>query len=544
VCGGRDYYTALIQGEIEMANAELFRSANKGDLAPQTDTVNNAGGTAYALSEKAALANYATTGCFNNTFYVGSSDQVDTVKTLCQSVSAEFIAKTAIYARKNGMMKDMPCALLCILLSKDTQLFKGVFPKVVDNVKMLRTFSQMLRSGVFGRKSFGTVAAKAVKGWLDGWNDANKLFNSSVGNNPSLADIIRLTHPKPKNDEFSALFAYLCGFPHNACHLPENVKRYELLKRNYAEGVVWNELPDLNWQYLTSVKLTEQNWKTLAANASWQTTRMNLQTFYRHGVFDSRAAVADIASRLKNPEEIAKAKVFPYQLLMAYKMASNLPHDIQEALQDAMEIAVSNVPGVEGWSPIVCVDTSGSMSSSISGSRAGATSNVSCSDVAGLIAAATVRANPRTRVVSFDTDARHETVNPRDSVMTNAQKLSRSGGGTNIASALALINRSPDMEGNMIIIVSDNEANIDGRGGRWRGQPTGVHEMWNEYAQKNPGAKLVCINIQPNCTTQAKEGGNVINVSGFSDDVFTMLSRVASGAGYNAFVKTIEDVNI
>ena len=50
-------------------------------------------------------------------------------------------------------MKDMPALLCAILAVRDVKLLEAIFPRVIDNGKMLRTFVQILRSGVVGRKS-------------------------------------------------------------------------------------------------------------------------------------------------------------------------------------------------------------------------------------------------------------------------------------------------------------------------------------------------------------------------------------------------------
>jgi len=530
-------------------NNKVFQRAQKGVIAQTADCKNNAGGLAYTLSDEGALATLCCTGTFHNTFYVDSHKQLEDVLKLCEKVNPVFIAKSALYSRLKAYMKDMPCVLLAILLTKDTVLFKQVFPRVVDSAKMIRSFVQILRSGVVGRKSFGTVVTKCVRKWFDGWDDANRFFNSTVGNNPSIGDIVRLAHVKPKNEEFSALYAYLCGFPYNHDHLPENVKRYELLKKNYSEGIYWNDLPEINFQYLTSVKLTPQNWKSIARNASWQTTRMNLNAFARNGVFDSDVEgaydanmVGLIMERLRDPNEIARSKVFPYSLLMAYKMTENIPQLVRDALQDAMEISTQNVPTIEGR-VIVAIDSSGSMDSSVTGNRGSATSRVTCSDVAGLVAAAIKRKNHDAVIIAFDTTATVIDINHRDSTMSIAQQLSRAGGGTDISSCIRLCNERK-IKGDMFIVVSDNESWFDGRGGYWRGSATGAQEEWNTFESNNPGAKYVGIDIQPNTTTQVKERNNVINVAGWSDTVFDLLAAVANGNGGGTFVKTIESIEI
>jgi 60 kDa SS-A/Ro ribonucleoprotein len=39
----------------------------------------------------------------------------------------------------------------------------------------------------------------------------------------------------------------------------------------------------------------------------------------------------------------------------------------------------------------------------------------------------------------------------------------------------------------------------------------------------------VCLDIQPNATTQAVERPDVLNIGGFSDQVFDVISAFASG---------------
>jgi 60 kDa SS-A/Ro ribonucleoprotein len=127
-----------------MANKTLFKSLI-GKLMPATDALNEHQAPAYALTPKQQLAQYAVTGCLNSTFYASAEEQLAKMLELCEQVDAEFIAKTALYARKRGYMKDMP-ALLCAVLSvKDRTLLNAIFPRVIDNAKMLRNFVQIMR---------------------------------------------------------------------------------------------------------------------------------------------------------------------------------------------------------------------------------------------------------------------------------------------------------------------------------------------------------------------------------------------------------------
>lgn len=263
-----------------MASETLFKSMI-GRLMPMTDTVNEAGGVAYRRSPKATLAQYAATGCLADTFYVSAEDQLATVLSRCASpaVEPEFIARTALYARQTGQMKDLPALLAATLTVYGPGLLAEIFDRVIDDGRMLQNFVQIVRSGVVGRKSLGSLPKRLVQNWFDTRTD-EQVFRASVGNDPSLADVIRMVHPKPKTASRAALYGYLIGQPHDSNALPEIVKAYEAFKSGRTK-----DLPDVPFQMLTSLTLTGEHWKQIARNGSWQMVRQNLNTVARHGVF-------------------------------------------------------------------------------------------------------------------------------------------------------------------------------------------------------------------------------------------------------------------
>jgi 60 kDa SS-A/Ro ribonucleoprotein len=254
---------------------------------------------------------------------------------------------------------------------------------------------------------------------------------------------------------------------------------------------------------------------------------MNLNTFARHGVFGQKGMADLIANRLRDEGAIAKARVFPYQLMVAYTMAkanADIPGVVCEALQDAMEIAVANVPAIEGR-VFVCPDVSGSMSSAVTGYRKGSTSAVRCIDVAALVAAAVLRKNPGAEVLPFEQSVVEVNLNSRDSVMTNAARLAAiGGGGTNCSAPLALFNKRK-AQGDLVLMVSDNESWVDASAGRG----TATMQEWTVFKQRNRNARLVCIDLQPYRTVQAAEREDILNVGGFSDQVFDVIKEFAGG---------------
>lgn len=523
-----------------MANWNLFASF-RGKAAANTEVVNEAGGVAYKMSARQALAQLVSTGCFNATFYADAKDQLEKVLALCKEVEPEFIARAALYSRNHASMKDMPAFLCAVLSTRSPGLLAEVFDRVINTPKMLRNFVQIMRSGVTGRKSLGTLPKRLIQQWL-AKRTGEQLFVGSVGQSPSLQDIVKMVHPKPADPDRDALYRYLLGHEHDAEKLPELVRAFEGFKNAPERQEL--DVPDVPFEMLTALDLTHKQWSQIAAKASWQMTRMNLNTFLRHQVLEDRQMVNVIANRLRNKELIAKAKPLPYQLLMAYKSTGeDFPPKIRLALQEAMEITASLVPKIEG-KVYVFPDVSGSMQSPVTGVRKGATSKVRCIDVAALVAAAIVRQNPDARVIPFETDVVKVELNPFDSIFTNAEKLAAvGGGGTNCSAPLRHLNEQK-AKGDLVIYVSDNQSWVDTRVPVGQA-PTETMIQWQAFKLRNPRARMICIDLQPYVTTQAEERDDITNVGGFSDQVFTLMAQIASGSAKKDYwVKTIEAISI
>lgn len=498
-----------------MANKWLF--PGKRDRALMTDGFNEAGGTAYRFSAKHALAQYAVTGCLNGTYYASAETQLEKVIELCAEVEPEFIARTAIWCRRHGGMKDMPALLCAVLAVKGSDWLPVAFEQVIDNGRMLRNFVQMMRSGALGRKSLGSRSKRLVKQWLNRAGE-QKLLAAAVGKDPSLADVVKMVHPKPAEAWRSAFFAWLIGKPYDMDALPPSLHSFERFKR---EG---GKLPKVPFQMLTSLPLGESQWSVLAQRGGWQMVRMNLNSFQRHGVFKQPKMVKIVAEHLMDMESIRKARAFPYQLLTAYQAANGVPEQIRDALEQAMEMALVNVRRLPGR-VVVCPDVSGSMHSPVTGWRRGATTVTRCVDVAALVAAAYLRKDRKTLVLPFDWDISRVRLSADVSVMKNAGRLaSIGGGGTDCSSPLRWLNQRKE-KADLVLLVSDNESWIDS--GRYRS--SGVMHEWVKFRKRNPGARLVCLDIQPYGTTQAPEREDILNIGGFSDAVFTLIDQFARG---------------
>lgn len=548
-----------------MANKSLFSSSSV--VLPRAPVQNLAGGPAYALEPKAALAQFAATGCFNGTFYADADAQLDTLKSLIAEVNDNlFLAKLAVYSRERAFLKDMPAALAATLAARDTGLFQRVFDRVIDNGRVLRTLFQMIRSGQFGKKSLSSSLQRAFQRWL-ATASPEKLLSASIGRDPSLRDILRLARPTPAENARRAMFGWLTDkeipkwAPATEGDLPEPIR---LLAQFRAAETAEQQVELLGrlrarWDLLADTAKGPLVWSAIARTMGPQALRMNLNTLERQGVFAEAEMARVVAERLSDEAEVRRSRQFPYQYFAAYLNASEtVPQAIKAALHRAAELACGNVPELPG--PVVIgLDVSGSMQSPVTGRRgAGSTTKMRCIDVAALVAAAILRRNPDSVVVPFDTSAYEAKVDPSDSILSLSERLARYGGGGTDCSLPIREANSPRLAKRKfagIVLVSDQESWV------YRGRPyfygangaTGVMTEWETFVQNqvrlgggggNASApKLICIDLQPARTTQAPERRDILNVGGFSDAVFDVIGAFLSGDA-GRFVGEIEAVSL
>ena len=517
-------------------NKNIFKSLSSNNkVAPVTNTVNRAMGAAYKLSSEEALAQLACTGTFNGTYYSSGEETLADVLRFVKEVNPQFHAKLTVYAFESAFMKDSSALLLATLMERDNRLFKAVFPRVVRNGKTLRNFCQAVRSGVSGRKSFGSSAKKMIQSFLNHRTDV-QLFEDSVGNDPTLVDVIKMVHPKPPTPAREAFYAYLLGREVAFERLPQVVQEFETFKKtSKGSRKVPSHVP---FQMLTAMDLSDKEWTEIAKTSPWHMTRMNLNTFMRHNVLSDSKMVDMIASRLSDRETIKKVKVFPYQLFTAYKNTEgSLPMPIKNALQDAMEVATENVPELKGKT-YIGVDCSGSMCAAVTGNRGSATSKVSCNEVAALMAASFLRTSRDCDVYRFDTKAEKLTLNPRDSVVRNCSLIGTAGGGTDCSSVLRVLNQQNAI-GDKVIILSDNESWVTGRS---FSQGTGLMNEWLAFKRRNPLAKLVLVDLAAGTTTQANTQKDILCVGGFGNDAtFEAIGSFLNGE-QNSWLQKINSI--
>jgi 60 kDa SS-A/Ro ribonucleoprotein len=251
------------------------------------------------------LARLAVIGTFNGTYYVSGQQMMDNFNELLPKVSPEFVAKLAVYARQSGFMKDTPAFLLNYLSTlEDKTLVSKTFDKVVDNVRMLRGFSKIRMSGAVNKNKMASGQVKRLlKNFFDHMS-AEQIFKNSVGNDPSMKQLIHWAHIKPNTPEKQELFKYFFDKPYDVEKLPKNLQEYLEFCKDPAIAPV----PNVEFRQLTHLKLTKQNWEDIVKNMGHHALRINLNALTKTGVFDNKNIRKYVAERIADEKEIAKSK--------------------------------------------------------------------------------------------------------------------------------------------------------------------------------------------------------------------------------------------
>ena len=153
----------------------------------------------------------------------------------------------------------------------------------------------MIRSGQFGRTSLSSSLQRAFQRWL---NEASvgTLLSASIGDRPSLRDVLRLARPTPKDNARRALFGWLTGkevekwAPATEADLPEQVQgliAYRKAESAEAQALILGNL-SVRWDLLADAAQGPLVWKAIAHQMGPQALRMNLNTLLRHEVFEQR----------------------------------------------------------------------------------------------------------------------------------------------------------------------------------------------------------------------------------------------------------------
>ena len=481
--------------------------------APTKTNRDSAGYAAWDRPIEEQTLQTLLTNTLTNTFYADAREllkESEAVHDAMLAKDADFYARALVFARNEGFMRTQPILGLVKLAGKDIKLFEKVFPLVIRTPKDLSDFTTILGSK---RKGQGGRAVKRVASkWIvDNLSDywIVKYGAEKEDGAYSLKDMLRVYHPKGLKTGYAK---YILGKDEglDLSEMPQ-IAAFEGLKsaKTVAERV----------KFIKEGKLPHEVASTFAGKDAkvWAAINFpmfallrNLATLERNGAIDDFKE--QIQKNFNTPEYVKKSKILPFRFIKAFDKIQN--EWVKDALRDAIENSVDNLPNIAGSSTIL-LDISGSMGGFIA--------------EASLFAVSAAKKAGESEIYLFDDSVTKFGISARDSILSQVSRI-KVRGGTDIQGAIAtLITRKVNRDN--VILITDEQQN--------QGSPAFTEiERYRRLVNKN--ANFFIIDVAPYRTamTPPEMDKNTFYIYGWSDQVLSFIASVSQG--FNTQVQAVK----
>lgn len=469
-------------------------------------TVNKCGHTAYSMKDKNKLVTQVLTNFFGEQKFYGNNDNelLQTAESVCNH-EPKFVANLARYARKEMHLRSVS-HVLTALLSHNVNGKPFVKEVVADVVERADDITEILACylGMYGKpipnglkKALGTAMGKFNAYQLSKYNGGNKEIK--------FRDILRITHPKPKDTEQMQLFKMVLDDT-----LPIAERWETELSANGNNKETWEKL----------IKENKLGYMAMLRNL-------------RNIINANPANIDNVFEKLSDKNEVLRSKQLPFRFFSAYREVAGLTactSKVLDTLETAIEYSVENLPKLKGKT-VIAIDTSSSMACNIS-----AKSTVQCCDIARLLAVLASKICDEYIVYTFDTKLDQVTFSSKGGIIETALHIPVSGGGTNCALPMSYM-IGKGIKADRLIMLSDNEINRQYQDGGFWTKP--VQSLADKYRNEiNPDLWVHAIDLQ-GYGTQQFIGKNTNIIAGWSERVLEFISLAEQGI--DTQVKRIEN---
>ena len=466
-----------------------------GDSAIVTETrpsgVTYEGAPGYARDAKSELFLLAVANMVSeDTFYESAGDRDNRFEQLVHQVAVEDPSWTAAFLNWLRNDANMRSASLVGALEGARALLKAGLPggrQLVGSV--LQRADEPGEAVAYWLSRYGRKIPMPVKRGIGDaairlYNEYSLLKYDTSSHAVRFGDVIELTHPGDRkaggqrlqatyrkgavlyeraDDWQGDLFKHAIDRRHNRDNpIPESLEMIAaqaelrqlaaeqpglLADPNNAEalrtaGMTWEDALSAAGPTVDKAKL----WEALIPTMGYMALLRNLRNFDQAGI--SGSAVLYVATRLSDPEQVAKSKQFPFRFLSAHKALNSLTYG--PALEAALNMSLANIPTLSGRT-LVLVDRSGSMYGPVAGSRSG----LNRADAAAVFGAALALRNPGdVDLVEYGTWSSYVPYSRGDSLLRLVNEGFHDMGGTATAAAVKAHYAGHDR----VVIVTDEQA--------------------------------------------------------------------------------------
>lgn len=481
------------------------------------------------------------TGTSSNAYYAGKFEMTSDFDRVVSECAKEDATRTADLIREvsyDGLAVRVDSCIFALLVL--STVAPKEFLRIANDVIRTQSHFHLLMSFIKGGKGqssgyrgMGTIIQAFGKRWFQekdtSWL-AYQTLKYPQRNGFEVRDELRLFHPKTEEADRDALFAYAVG-KQKSLEYPSlhQVQAYEYLKANPSETNAIKAIQEHNLSFEMVAPLgcmTDKVWDVLFQKMPLGATLRNVGNLSQHHVFDTPANKLLLRERLTNVDKLRKARIHPYDALLANRMysrggglRSSKTWTVNNQVKNTLDLCLGKTfDSLEstGQTYFFAVDVSGSMSSTLE-----PTNLISCCEVATVMALAAAKAEEDCYIYGFKHNLTDLGISSRDTFESATKKARDYNFGSTDAGKVYEFAMNRNIYVDTFAFFTDSES----FGG------TQSFQLLNQYRKKvNPNARAVYCTLQPYWGSLAdpKDAGS-LSIEGFDPTAVKLIQQFSQG---------------
>ena len=552
---------------------------NEKKMAKQPTERNFMGEMAFKMEDKEELISTVMTTFLQGEYYEKEATKIARIQELLKKVDPLFAAKLAIYARNEGNLRSVTHFVAAEIAKyvSGTDWGKRFYNRIVVRPDdMSEIVSAYAHINGMSQKDISKIP-NAMKGGfktalerLDAYQiDKYKMKNREV----SLIDLIRLFHPKGNQKNAEAFKRLVNG---------------ESLEGLYETKILEKEMTKVGQLTKNATEDEKKEAKHEAISEILGNVKgmpiMNLIRNLRNIILYAPDKVEDACAQLRIKDKILKSRLLPFRFATAYaeveKMTwgkpntdtsiafesdkaegeltkaqfDSLKRSVLDALEDAIQYSVENIPELEG-NVAILVDHSGSCRGDAGGSSTVSAFSKTSTAMIGNLFGSMMAYRQKNVYIGLFGDKLIDVPMDRNMKMLDFNKMSFDKGACcgpcTEAGIYDFMRKCIDEKKKVdnVVVFSDCQiGNNTYEFTPWYGDKSSdlgghFHELFKEFKKLNPMCNWIVVNLrQSGGTSVFDKSMRILNIAGWRDKIFDVTKSNCKGR--DAVIKEIEAIEI
>ena len=552
---------------------------NEKKMAKQPTERNFMGEMAFKMEDKEELISTVMTTFLQDEYYEKEATKIARIQELLKKVDPLFAAKLAIYARNEGNLRSVTHFIAAEIAKyvSGSEWGKRFYDKIIVRPDdMSEIVSAYAHINGMSQKNISKIP-NAMKGGfktalerLDAYQiDKYKMQNREV----SLIDLVRLFHPKGNQKNAEAFKRLVNGESLEGLYETKIFEKEMTKAGQLTKGATEDEKKEAKHEAISEVL---GNIKGMPI--------MNLIRNLRNIILYAPDKVEDACAQLRIKDKILKSRLLPFRFATAYaeieKMSWNKPNtdtaitfesdkaeeeltmiqfhslkrSVLDALEDAIQYSVENIPELEG-NVAILVDHSGSCRGDAGGSSAVSAFSKTSTAMIGNLFGSMMAYRQKNVYIGLFGDKLIDVPMDRNMKMLDFNKMSFDRGaccGAGTETGIYDFIRKCIIEKKKVdnvVVFSDCQIGNGSYnftpwyGSKMTDRGDHFHELFNKFKKLNPKCNWIVVNLrQSGGTSVFDKSMRILNIAGWSDKIFDVIKSQCRG--WDAVIKEIEAIEL